>query len=82
VLAGRIVMLLGTPAIPRSGQDVSHGNRRRQVKPCFDRLDAPVKSFYTFKQSAHTPHFEEPERTREILRADGLAGSTGLADSQ
>jgi pimeloyl-ACP methyl ester carboxylesterase len=48
----------------------------------FERLQAPVKGFYTFKQSAHTPFFEEPERTREILRADVLTGAKGLADPQ
>lgn len=50
------------------------------AKAYFDRMQAPVKGFYTFKQSAHTPFFEEPERTREILRADVLTGSTSLAD--
>jgi len=48
----------------------------------FERLEAPVKGFYTFKQSARTPFFEEPEKTREILRADVLTGSRGLADPQ
>jgi pimeloyl-ACP methyl ester carboxylesterase len=52
------------------------------AKAYFDRLEAPVKGFYTFKQSAHTPFFEEPEKTREILRADVLTGSKGLADPQ
>jgi pimeloyl-ACP methyl ester carboxylesterase len=51
------------------------------AKAYFDRLEAPLKGFYTFKQSAHTPFFEEPERTREILRADVLKGTNGLADS-
>ena len=46
----------------------------------YERLDAPVKGFYTFKQSAHSPLFEEPEKMREIVRADVLTGSKGLAD--
>ena len=50
------------------------------AKACFERLDAPVKGFYTFRQSAHTPFFEEPEKTREIMRADMLTGSTRLSD--
>lgn len=50
------------------------------AKAYFERLEAPVKGFYTFTQSAHTPFFEEPERTREIMRADVLTGSTALAD--
>jgi pimeloyl-ACP methyl ester carboxylesterase len=52
------------------------------AKAYFERLEAPVKGFYTFKQSAHTPFFEEPEKTREILRTDVLTESTGLADPQ
>lgn len=50
------------------------------AKSYFEHLDAPVKGFYTFKQSAHTPFFEEPDKVREILRADVLTGSTSLAD--
>jgi pimeloyl-ACP methyl ester carboxylesterase len=46
----------------------------------YEQLEAPVKGFYTFAQSAHSPHFEEPERMRKILRADVLTGSNGLAD--
>jgi pimeloyl-ACP methyl ester carboxylesterase len=45
-----------------------------------DKLRAPVKGFYTFKRSAHSPAFEEPARFRRILREDVLAGETGLAD--
>jgi pimeloyl-ACP methyl ester carboxylesterase len=50
------------------------------AKAYFERLQAPVKGFYTFERSAHTPFFEEPEKTREILRADVMTGATGLAD--
>ncbi len=45
-----------------------------------ERLKAPLKGFYTFAGSAHSPVMEEPERAREILRADVLAGTTQLAD--
>lgn len=48
----------------------------------FDRLEAPVKGFYTFEQSAHSPLFEEPRRMGEIVRADVLTGSTSLADPE
>lgn len=47
----------------------------------FDRLQAPVKGFYTFEQSAHTPFFEDLESTSGILRTDVLTGSPSLADS-
>jgi pimeloyl-ACP methyl ester carboxylesterase len=45
-----------------------------------DRLVAPVKGFYTFASSAHSPMFEEPGRLRRILREDVLTGSSALAD--
>lgn len=50
------------------------------AKSYFDLLQAPVKGFYTFSQSAHTPFFEEPLKVREILRADVLTGTNQLAD--
>jgi pimeloyl-ACP methyl ester carboxylesterase len=47
----------------------------------FEGLRAPVKGFYTFERSAHSPTFEEPERTLRILREDVLAGANALADA-
>jgi pimeloyl-ACP methyl ester carboxylesterase len=52
------------------------------TKSYFERLEAPVMGFYTFKHSAHSPHFEEPEKMREIMRRDVLTGSKGMADSE
>lgn len=43
-------------------------------------LEAPVKGFYSFADSAHSPVFEEPERVRQILRDDVLAGTNAHAD--
>ena len=51
------------------------------TKSYIERLDAPAKGFYTFENSAHSPVFEEPNRTRRILRQDILAGTPLLADS-
>ncbi len=50
------------------------------AKAYCEQLDAPVKGFYTFEQSAHSPLFEEPEKTCEILRGDVLTGTRDLAD--
>jgi pimeloyl-ACP methyl ester carboxylesterase len=50
------------------------------VKDYFEKLDAPVKGFYTFENSAHSPMFEEPEKVRQILLEDVLAGESRLAD--
>ena len=44
-------------------------------------LVAPVRSFYTFERSAHSPMFEEPERALKILREDVLTGGARLADA-
>lgn len=51
-----------------------------EAKAYFEQLKAPVKGFYTFQQSAHSPIFEEPERVRMTLREDVLAGTNMLAD--
>ena len=48
----------------------------------YEQLDAPVKGFYTFRQSAHSPLFEEPDKMREIMLADVLTGSNRLADRE
>lgn len=52
------------------------------AKTYFQRLTAPVKGFYTFDQSAHSPIFEEVEKVRQILRADVLNGTNSLADEK
>jgi len=38
------------------------------AKEYFDTLQAPVKKFYPFENSAHSPIFEEPERFETILK--------------
>jgi len=50
------------------------------AKAYFEQLKAPLKGFYTFENSAHTPLFEEPEKAQKILREDVLAGVNHLAD--
>lgn len=50
------------------------------AKSYFENLKAPVKGFYTFEQSAHSPMFEEPEKMHKILQEDVLAGTNRLAD--
>jgi pimeloyl-ACP methyl ester carboxylesterase len=51
-------------------------------KDYFDKLKAPIKGFYTFEQSAHSPMFEEPEKMQKILLEDVLSGSNSLADAK
>ena len=48
-------------------------------KAYLEGLQAPVKGFYTFQESAHSPIYEEPERLEEIIRKDVLNGTTNLA---
>jgi pimeloyl-ACP methyl ester carboxylesterase len=50
-------------------------------KAYFERLNAPIKGFYSFEKSAHSPIFEEPLRLREIIENDVLNGKTGLSDT-
>ena len=50
------------------------------AKEYFAKIKAPVKGFYTFDQSAHSPMFEEPEKVNQILLEDVLAGTNNLAD--
>jgi len=51
-----------------------------ETKAYFGMLGAPVKGFYTFEKSAHSPMFEEPERMREIIERDVLSGTNSLMD--
>jgi pimeloyl-ACP methyl ester carboxylesterase len=53
-----------------------------EAKSYYEKLEAPLKGFYTFEHSAHSPLFEEPEKTRKILREDVLAGARELADPE
>jgi pimeloyl-ACP methyl ester carboxylesterase len=51
-----------------------------EAKSYFEKLEAPVKGFYTFGKSAHSPIFEEPLKVREIMLHDVLNGGADLAD--
>jgi pimeloyl-ACP methyl ester carboxylesterase len=51
-----------------------------EAKSYFEQLKAPVKGFYIFDQSAHSPMFEEPVKMQKILQEDVLAGVNNLAD--
>jgi pimeloyl-ACP methyl ester carboxylesterase len=50
------------------------------AKQYFEKLQAPVKGFYTFEESAHSPMFEEPEKVQQIMREDVLSGTNSLTD--
>jgi pimeloyl-ACP methyl ester carboxylesterase len=52
------------------------------AKEYLAKLQAPVKGFYTFEQSAHSPLFEEPRKMNRILQEDVLAGMNNLADTR
>ena len=52
------------------------------AKSYFEQIHAPVKGFYTFEQSAHSPIFEEPGKVLAILQRDVLAGANTLADPE
>jgi pimeloyl-ACP methyl ester carboxylesterase len=50
------------------------------AKDYFEQLKAPLKGFYTFQHSAHSPLFEEPEKMRQIFQEDVFEGKNKLAD--
>ena len=52
------------------------------AKEYFEKLDAPVKGFYTFESSAHSPMFEEPEKVQKILLEDMVNRTNTLADEK
>lgn len=41
-------------------------------KEYLDKIEAPLKKFYTFENSAHSPFFEEPEKFINIIKKDIL----------
>lgn len=51
-------------------------------KEYYDQLKAPLKGFYTFEHSAHSPLFEEPERASNILVNNVLQGSVSMSDAE
>ena len=63
-----------------------HGRHDRTVsyalaKAYARRLEAPLVGFYTFEGSAHSPAFEQPDRTLQILTHDVLSGTAStMAD--
>jgi pimeloyl-ACP methyl ester carboxylesterase len=50
------------------------------AKAYLQQLQAPLKGFYTYENSAHSPIFEDPERTRFILTKDVLGAAVSLSD--
>jgi pimeloyl-ACP methyl ester carboxylesterase len=50
------------------------------AKDYFVQIKAPVKGFYSFNNSAHSPIFEEPILVRRIFEKDILNGINSLAD--
>jgi pimeloyl-ACP methyl ester carboxylesterase len=45
------------------------------------KLQAPLKGFYTFDKSAHSPIFEEPQRLNEIMVNDVMNLKNNCADT-
>ena len=51
-------------------------------KAYFEQAQAPVKGFYTFARSAHSPLFEEPQKLGQIIVGHVLKRKNGLGDKQ
>ena len=54
----------------------------RLAKEYLGELEAPIKGFYTFEQSAHSPMFEEPSRMKQIIQEDVLERTNELSDRE
>ncbi len=50
------------------------------AKEYYQLLESPLKGFYTFQYSAHSPIFEEPEKAVKILLEDVLMGENVNSD--
>ncbi|MCB2196451.1 MAG: alpha/beta hydrolase [Bacteroidetes bacterium] len=50
------------------------------AKKYLKELDAPLKGFYSFEKSAHSPLFEEPLKVRQIFEKDIFNTTNNLAD--
>ena len=51
-------------------------------KAYLEKLQAPIKGFYTFDNSAHSPIFEEPEKAVKIILTDIINSDNSLADKK
>lgn len=65
---------------------IFHGKHDYQVsyalsKEYFTQIKAPLKGFYTFENSAHSPCFEEAPKMLSIIENDVFNGKTDLADN-
>jgi pimeloyl-ACP methyl ester carboxylesterase len=50
------------------------------AKKYFEQIKAPMKGFYTFNNSAHSPIFEEPLLVKKIIEKDILNVRNSLSD--
>jgi pimeloyl-ACP methyl ester carboxylesterase len=50
------------------------------VKEYLKQIEAPIKGFYLFKNSAHSPIFEEPNKVAQIVKSDILDNTNDFAD--
>ncbi|MBI5009547.1 MAG: alpha/beta hydrolase [Bacteroidia bacterium] len=51
------------------------------AKNYFEKLKVPKKGFYTFEKSAHSPIFEEPEKSLQIIKNDIITGDIKSASA-
>ena len=44
------------------------------------QIDVPIKGFYLFDNSAHSPILKEPNKVAQIIKTDILSSTNTLAD--
>jgi len=49
-------------------------------KDYFEKLKAPIKGYYTFEKSAHSPIFEEPLKSVQVIKNEILKGMKKMED--
>ncbi len=77
----KIIQKLDTPVYFFSGI-YDYTVNYKMSKDYLVQLSAPVKGFYLFKNSAHSPIFEEPDKVLSIMINDVLNGTNSLADDK
>ena len=54
----------------------------KMTEDYFKNLKAPIKGFYLFENSAHSPIFEEPEKVADIIQYNVLKGTNTLVTTK
>lgn len=74
-------MAIRDVAMHRLGVRTTHDMRSIESGIVVPSFLSPIKRFYTFERSAHSPLFEEPEQVCTIMRRDVLTSRITIVQS-